>query len=111
MFLMYRVELKAERIYSGWTSRGTLVPNVPCGVERLSLFRDGWAGGNVPNVPCGVERLQSHRSLDTVICSVPNVPCGVERPCERYNLAVQKFVPNVPCGVERYRHRRLTCSE
>ncbi len=36
-FLMYRVELKEPRHQKGWVGQ-KLVPNVPCGVERLSLF-------------------------------------------------------------------------
>ena len=50
---MYRVELKGPL----WDlpNRPGLVPNVPCGVESLSVKGDTYPLGGVPNVPCGVE--------------------------------------------------------
>ncbi len=57
-----------------------LVPNVPCGVERVKLRVFPLSSSSkigVPNVPCGVERLVGHLRTGCVR-NVPNVPCGVE---------------------------------
>ena len=57
-FLMYRVELKGSKrlIYK---SQGRLVPNVPCGVESASTVKSCLTKIIVPNVPCGVERSRN----------------------------------------------------
>ena len=57
-FLMYRVELKARNTQSGQGHK-TLVPNVPCGVERKTFLFLLLNFLFVPNVPCGVESIYS----------------------------------------------------
>ena len=57
-----------------------------------------WSFG-VPNVPCGVESISMASSLVRTQC-VPNVPCGVERWRSLRVGPPQLRVPNVPCGVE-----------
>ena len=53
---MYRVELKeASALQTSSAQRESLVPNVPCGVERLPKQDTSFVGTGVPNVPCGVE--------------------------------------------------------
>ncbi len=55
MFLMHRVELK-ERKRKRRRIEGSVVPNAPCGVERLYGLSLGYSSMRVPNAPCGVER-------------------------------------------------------
>ena len=76
LFLMYRVELK-ESIVPGLFRTVTLVPNVPCGVERMILV-------NFANVPCEFLMYRVELKAFLLILQilpiylVPNVPCGVE---------------------------------
>ena len=58
---MYRVELKATQPNQHKPRRDKyIVPNVPCGVERLLGHKQLSEQGRmfVPNVPCGVERSE-----------------------------------------------------
>ncbi len=55
-----------------------LVPNAPCGVERLFEVLAWTYNDKVPNAPCGVERLFEVLAW-TYNDIVPNAPCGVER--------------------------------
>ena len=53
---MHRVELKGVLDFD-CMGEGRVVPNAPCGVERLYrlLLTQEWR--LVPNAPCGVERV------------------------------------------------------
>jgi len=55
-----------------------MVPNLPCGVERIFLVQLRSVFPAVPNLPCGVERFFILCSTK-ILLSVPNLPCGVER--------------------------------
>ena len=55
-----------------------LVPNAPCGVERIMGIKTYGLGTIVPNVPCGVESKKQGQLRTLISQTVPNVPCGVE---------------------------------
>ena len=59
---MHRVELKVCRRKVMLVAK-TLVPNAPCGVERVHLLSGAEDKVLVPNAPCGVERLLTGFSL------------------------------------------------
>ena len=120
MFLMYRVELKANTL-SVFPVISSLVPNVPCGVERSKMGRELKAKYReflmyrvelkeafAINVfiflllflMYRVELKDNCKDLPATDKPVPNVPCGVER-CLTFLLMALSLVPNVPCGVER----------
>ena len=56
MFLMHRVELKADTLRENLNALSKNVPNAPCGVESIVNRMHHWAMAGVPNAPCGVER-------------------------------------------------------
>ncbi len=96
----------------------SIVPNVPCGVERRVKSPVAICHLPVPNVPCGVESWELFSSqkegllflmyrveLKAMVrrwfygfCQVPNVPCGVESE-ETFNNACS-FCPFLMYRVE-----------
>ena len=123
---MYRVELKdITSIIIYLCSQ--IVPNVPCGVERINTFPSyHWFAYAVPNVPCGVERSYSFIRLLINSCVsflmyrvelkvVPGVGVVYGEVYEVFLMyrvelkdiddgfsqdTLKHNVPNVPCGVE-----------
>ena len=123
-FLMHRVELKVFflllRLGFG------LVPNAPCGVERIEIGFLCIHHDDVPNAPCGVEspfefsfcefqwvlkflmhrvELKAHPSSSLALQTPSFLMHRVELKAFHLLGKSKKYlasVPNAPCGVESY---------